>query len=270
MIFLNKHEIRIEKFPNNEAKVKDFEAAIQPDRNILELRYTNDCDLIRLMFVKWHIDELQAPCTLIISYMPYSRMDRKIEGDIFTLQHICRFINMLKFTKVVVVEPHSQVTLDLLERATAIFPVIDWLPGIMHDIGFTQSDHIVFPDKGAAARYQSSGLQHVCVFEKSRNQVTGQIEGMFLKEGAIRRGAKCIIIDDLCSAGGTFLMAANILREAGAGAIFLIVTHIEPAVFDGRLLDSDSPVSRIYASNSMMHQPHPKIEYLPVHIDRYV
>jgi ribose-phosphate pyrophosphokinase len=270
MIILNQREISTERFPNNETKVPDFEADIRPDRNLLEFKYTDDGDLIRLMFVKWRMDELRAACTLIIRYMPYSRMDRKIEGSLFTLQYVCRFINMLQFAKVIVVEPHSQKTMDLLERATAVYPVMDWLPAVRQDMGFTDGDRIVFPDKGAVKRYRRRDFPHCCVFEKKRNPATGRIEGMKLVEGTVPPGAKCIIMDDLCSAGGTFFMAGNMLREQGAGEIALVVSHCEPAIFAGKLLDSDSPVSRIYTGDSMMNRPHPKIKYLPLTIDCYV
>ena len=267
---LNQQEIVTERFPNNETKVWDIDDKILPDRNILELKYTDDGDLVRLMFVKWRLDELHTPCRLVIHYMPYSRMDRKIEGCFYTLQYVCRFINSLHFNKVVVVEPHSRMTLKLLERAKAIYPVMDWLPAILQKTGFTDNDRIVFPDKGAADRYRNSGLKNICVFEKTRNPVTGRIEGMKLKKGTIVPGAKCIIIDDLCSAGGTFFMAGNILRELGAGEVLLVVAHCEPTVFNGLLLADNSPVNRIFTSASMMNRQHPKIEYLPIDIDRYV
>ena len=286
MLLLNQQEISAEQFPNNETKVKDFDENILPDRNVLEFKYFDDSDLIRLMFVKWRLDELQTPCTLVIRYMPYSRMDRKIPGSLFTLQYVCRFINILQFKEVVVIEPHSQKTMELLEHAVAVYPVMDWLPDIMTEIGFSDNDRIVFPDKGAAERYRNYGLkdscvfektrnpitgrQDICVFEKTRNPITGRIEGMKQKEGTIPQGAKCIIIDDLCSAGGTFLLAGNSLRENGAGEVYLIVSHCEPTVFDGKLLADDSPIDRIYTSDSMMNRPHRKIKYLPVNIDRYV
>ena len=167
-------------------------------------------------------------------------------------------------------EPHSQKTMELLERSVAVYPVMDWLPDIMTEIGFTDNDRIVFPDKGAAERYRNYDLQDSCVFEKTRNPITGRIEGMKQKEGTIPQGAKCIIIDDLCSAGGTFLLAGNSLRESGAREVYLIVSHCEPTIFDGKLLADDSPIDRIYTSDSMMNRPHRKIKYLPVNIDRYV
>lgn len=83
MLTLNGTKLLTERFPNNETKVKDFENAIVDGQNILEFKYVNDEDLVTLMFAKKRIDEFNVPCTLFIWYMPYSRMDRKIEGDLF-------------------------------------------------------------------------------------------------------------------------------------------------------------------------------------------
>lgn len=269
MILINKQPIITEQFPNRETKVKDFDSLIQKE-NLVQFTYQEDGDLIRLMFVKQRLDEENAQAVLLISYMPYSRMDRKIEGDLFTLKYICEFINNLKFSKVFVVEPHSRKTIDLLEKSVAIYPALDWLPQVMHELHFTENDRIVFPDKGAAARYQDSGYPNVCIFEKTRNAVTGRIENMVLKEGTLPEGAKCIIVDDLCSAGGTFLWASSILKEMGASDITLMVTHCETSVFSGKLLDDDSPLNRMFTSTSMMDIQHSKVNYITLNIENYV
>lgn len=269
MIVLNKQEVMTEKFPNNETKVKDFDTVIKKD-NLLEFTYREDGDLIRLMFIKRRIEENGASCKLIIHYMPYSRMDRKIEGDLFTLQYVCQFINSLNFSKVYVVEPHSSKTIELLDHSIAIYPAQDWLPQIMKDLKFTDNDRIVFPDKGAAARYQDCNYKNICVFEKTRNPATGKIENMILKEGSVSKGVKCIIVDDLCSAGGTFAWAGSILKDMGASDVTLVVTHCEPAIFSRKLLDEDSPIDRIYASRSMMENEHAKINYINLNIENYV
>lgn len=230
MILLNKQEIKTEQFPNKETKIKDFDQVIQKD-NLLEFTYREDSDLIHLMFVKYRLDEEKVNCNLLINYMPYSRMDRKIETDLFTLKYVCQFINNMKFDKVYVIEPHSNVTINLLNNSIAIYPALKWLPKLMKELKCTDDDRIIFPDKGAAARYRNSELKNICVFEKTRNPLTGHIENMILKEGTIPKGAKCIIIDDLCSAGGTFLWAGNILKEMGASEIYLLVTHCEKQYF---------------------------------------
>lgn len=267
MLRLNGYEIETERFANNEARVKDFEEHILlEERNVLEFRYFNDEDLILLMFVKKRIDEFNVPCTLFIWYMSYSRMDRKIEGDLFNLKYICDYINWLDFAHIVVMEPHSDKTLELLERATAVYPVKDWI----RPENLEQNVQIVFPDKGAVARYSECGYPNVCVMQKTRNPFNGWITDMHLKEGNVIPGSKCIIIDDLCATGGTMYRAANILKENGAGEIILVVSHCEPKVFDGELLKDDSPISKIYTSRSIMSIEHPKIQYMDIDVMKYV
>lgn len=270
MIKLNGHEIKTERFPNNETKVKDFEDTIIKGRNILEFRYVTDEDLLKLMFVKQRIDEFKVTCVLFVWYMPYSRMDRKIEGDLFTLQYVCHFINWMKFEKVVVMEPHSNETMMRLIRSTPVYPVTDWLPKVKREVGFSQNDHIIFPDKGAAARYADSNYSNICIMEKKRNPITGKIEDMHLKEGKVNPGAKCIIIDDLCSKGGTFAWAGNILKSLGASEVYLVVSHCEETIFEGTLLTKDSPISKVYTSKSIMCKEHPNIVYMDVAVMVYV
>lgn len=269
MIKLNGYEIQTERFPNNETRVKDFEQQIFVKgmrENVLEFQYFNDEDLVLLMFVKKRIDEFNVPCTLFIWYMSYSRMDRKIEGDLFNLKYICDFINWLDFAKVIVMEPHSDKTMQMLKNATAVFPVKDWIKQDKLD----KNVQIIFPDKGAVARYSDCGYKNVCVMEKRRNPFTGWIEDLHLKEGTIIPGSKCIIIDDLCATGGTMLRAANILKEKGAGEIVLVVSHCEKKVFDGDLLKDNSPISEIYTSKSIMNIEHPKIQYMDIDVMGYV
>lgn len=270
MLVLNGKELATERFPNNETKVKDFKDSVVKGMNVLEFKYTSDEDLITLMFVKGRLDEFKVKCTLFIWYMPYSRMDRKIDGDLFTLQYVCEFINQMKFAKVIVMEPHSEETMKRLKNAMDVYPVKVWLPSVQKEIGFSENDHIVFPDNGAAKRYANSGYQNICIMEKKRDPKTGKLKGMNLKKGKVNPGSKCIIIDDLCSKGGTFALASEILKSKGASEVYLVVSHCEETIFRGRLLGEDSLIDRIYTSTSMMSKSHPKIKFLTVPVEEYV
>ena len=271
MLKLNGNELLTGRFPNEELEAKDLEYALIEGENVLEFKFDTNEDLIHLMFVKKRLDELGVRCTLFIWYMPYSRMDRKIDGVLFTLKYVCEYINWLNFAKVIVMEPHSDVTMELLERAKAIYPVKDWLPNVQKEIGFSDKDHIVFPDKGAAARYADCGYPNVCIMEKHRflNAEGRRRMSMILKEGKVNPNSKCIIIDDLCSKGGTFSMAADILKQNGASEVFLIVSHCEKNIFNGKLLKENSAIEAIYTSRSMMDDVHPMINYMPVDVMEY-
>lgn len=266
MLKLNGKQIVTQRFPNNETKVKDFEEYIERKENILELKYFNDEDLITLMFVKKRIDEAYARCALFVWYMPYSRMDRKIDGDLFTLKYICDFINWLRFTKVVIMEPHSVRTVQMLDRVRDIYPVTDWIKAEE----LPENVQIVFQDKAAACRYAHSKYKDVCIMEKRRDPITGKIEDMHIKEGKVLPGAKCIIIDDLCSQGGTFAWAGSILKDAGAAEVVLVVSHCEETIFKGTLLKENSPIDMVYTSTSIMDKEHPKIKYMDVDVASYM
>ena len=102
-----------------------------------------------------------------------------------------------------------------------------------------------------------------------KSVITGNIEDMRLKEGKVNPGSKCIIIDDLCSKGGTFAWAGSILKSLGASEVYLIVSHCEETIFNGKLLTEDSPISKVYTSTSIMCKEHPNIEYMDVNVANY-
>ena len=169
---LNGEQIKILLFPNNEVKISEFRHLIRVDGdNVFEFQFRDNTSLLVLLIVAEILLELGAKCRLKIDYMPYSRMDHDIEGDIQTLPYICRMINRYDcFTEVTVVEPHSDRTLELLDKSKAFFPVPTWLSEIKAQIGFNEeTDHIVFPDKNAAKRYENYGFKNVIVFDKERD-----------------------------------------------------------------------------------------------------
>ena len=93
MITVNGVEIKFTTFPNGETNVdgESIILAYNSSRGItvdkVVLKYENDSDLIKLMFVQKHLNI--NFCELVITYMPYSRQDR-IEGEsVFTLKHVC-------------------------------------------------------------------------------------------------------------------------------------------------------------------------------------
>lgn len=273
MLKINGNIIVTEKYPNHETKVKDFIGNIDKDECLLELKYETDEDLIALMFAKKRLDTMGIKTKLFIWYMPYSRMDRDITGDLYTLNYICEFIGILSFEQVIVMEPHSQQTVTLLKKygvnVKDIYPVKEWIYQVMTETNFGLLDHIVYPDKGAQNRYADIELPNLITFDKTRNSQTGEIEAISLSDGNINKNSSCIIIDDLCSKGGTFISVGNTLKEYGVKNISLLVAHCEDTVFDGYLLNNDSPIDMIYTSNSILTRTHSKIKQLPLEVKKY-
>ncbi|WMT39306.1 hypothetical protein RE628_17795 [Paenibacillus sp. D2_2] len=118
-------------------------------------KYENDSDLIKLLFVKSFLDShFCKECLLTIVYMPYSRMDRVQDASVFALKYVSKMINDMHFDYVKVIEPHSDVTMALLDRSIANSPTTFLLHEVMMELDFDiENDYLFFPDQGTQKRF---------------------------------------------------------------------------------------------------------------------
>lgn len=261
MLKLNGVELGLQQFPNGETRINGDEILKQmADFNTLAWKYEEDGDLIKLMFVKSYLDDRRARCSLTIYYMPYSRMDR-IEGtSAFTLKYTAALINSLNFESVTVIEPHSDVTLALLDRSIGKYPTVQLLDQVTAEIGFDpEQDYLFFPDAGAQKRYSKVRGYKELVGFKSRDFQTGEIKSLEIVGNADRECFKVLIVDDLCSYGGTFMLSAEKLKEIGASHIYLLVGHCEKSIYKGKVLESDL-IDKVFTTDTILYQAeHEKI-----------
>jgi ribose-phosphate pyrophosphokinase len=90
------------------------------------------------------------------------------------------------------------------------------------------------------------------VAHKERDFNTGHIKSLDLIGGYNESGNKAIIVDDLCSKGGTFILTANALRERGFKEIYLVVAHAEDAIFKGDVFAANSPITKVFCTDSII------------------
>jgi len=258
MIKLNGEEFKEKKFPNGESLV-DFANSNECRRERIDVEYyfDGDASLIQLMFIKKELDYINknAKINLYIKYMPYARMDRRMEEFAFTLKHVCDFINELNFNKIIVDEAHSDMTLGLLNDSYQNLTSLKVLEKAMFDIKFDfEKDYIVLPDTGAEKRYlkplQKCWIKNIMVGVKNRDLQSGNIISFDLLGTNDMRGGRAIIIDDLCSKGGTFLATAQKLKERNCSEIYLAIAHLEDNVHTGDLPKSDL-IDGVYATKSI-------------------
>lgn len=165
-------------------------------------------------------------------------MDRANTDYSFSLMAIISLINSFKFTDVVIREPHSVISLDLINDSISD----DWCERHIKTAALSSgADSIFFPDKGAASRYTVSDMP-VSFGEKSRDFKTGRITDFRINGGITEN---ILIVDDICSKGGTFIFAAKKLREAGAKTVSLIVAYCEENVHNGNIFDY---IDKLYTS----------------------
>ncbi|MCR8636606.1 ribose-phosphate pyrophosphokinase [Paenibacillus radicis (ex Xue et al. 2023)] len=266
MIQLNGVVLEFKLFPNGETLV-DGEQILNHanELNIVTFKYENDSDLIKVMFLKNYLDDLNFKASLVVYYMPYSRMDRVEGASAFTLKYVSNFINSLNFDKVTLIEPHSDVSLALINKSTARYPSVELLDKVIAEVGFNlHEDYLFFPDAGAQKRYgKVKGYQQLVGF-KVRDFQTGQIRKLDIVGSVERKGFKVIIVDDLCSYGGTFILSAEKLKEIGASEIYLLVGHCEKSIYKGKILETDT-IDKVFTTNSMLDQAdHEKIHVFEI------
>ena len=119
-----------------------------------------------------------------------------------------------------------------------------------------------YPDAGSMKRYSSAVHLPYAFGIKNRDWETGEIKGLDLS-GEIDQlpGKDILIVDDICSRGGTFYYSAKKLKEAGVGKIYLYITHCENTIYEGELLKNNGLVEKIYTTDTILtNLESPKIE----------
>ena len=252
MLYVNEEMIIQDQFPDHTLLVKFDPTGLT---NVtISWYYESDSELFTLICLKRHLDQHNIKCKLYMPYVPHARMDRvKAPGDVFTLKYFCEVINSLNFIEVKILDVHSNVTPALLERVIQmdVMPIIDAALD-KFDRGNTA---IYFPDEGAMKRYADNlGDAYPIAFGiKQRDWATGAIKGVQVMNPENIVGKDVLIIDDICSYGGTFYHSAKALKAAGAKTVSLYVTHCENNIEGGRIFDNPELIDKIYTTGTLNH-----------------
>jgi ribose-phosphate pyrophosphokinase len=241
MLYLNEKLVNFTKFSNGESILNLKELSIKPFNNIYWI-YENDEEFFHLFLLKNAVEKTttQSNCALIIHYFPHSRMDRENNEYAFSLKTAAQLINNMNFYKVIINEPHSDVTPALINNSS----VINWcLAALKETIEKSKCDSLFFPDGSAAKRYANKSNLPYGIGNKLRNFKTGEITN-YSVIGEI--GENVLIVDDLCSKGGTFINASKHLKKHGAKEVNLLVAHLENTVFSGNIFEH---INKIYTSS---------------------
>lgn len=179
---------------------------------------------------------------LVLPYVPYARQDRvAVAGEPFSAAVFCSLVNSLRFDSVTVMDPHSAVVVDLLERVVVV-PAAELVGPALERAGrrdLLEQAVLVAPDAGATPRVKAvaqalSAYRHgqgapdaevqVVQALKKRDPVTGRLSAPELAQ-AIPTDRPLLVVDDICDGGGTFIQLAQVLREHTQAPLYLYVTH---------------------------------------------
>lgn len=264
MIRINNKKVGINYFPDGTLLLKEAvtdvlstdQKTINDKSAEIEIRwnYENNEELLAVYFLTKHI-QAAGYHNLILNmpYIPNARQDRvKNPEDVFTLKYFAELINSLDFMEVRVLDAHSNVSLALIDRVKQDTPQ-KYIEKVIGEIEQKNGKKplMFYPDEGAGKRYSGMIALPYCFGIKNRDWNTGEIKSLSVAGGTeLIAGSDVLIVDDICSYGGTFVYSAEALAALGAKDIYLFVSHCEENALKGKLCEC-TRIRQIYTTDSI-------------------
>lgn len=197
---------------------------------------------------------------LYIPYFPAARQDRvMIKGEPLSVKVYADIINSLGFKKIVIFDAHSEVTPAVLNNCEVVANH-KFIAQVIAAIG--SESILISPDGGALKKiYKLSeylGGIEVVECSKSRNIKTGKLSGFKVYADDLT-GRNCLIVDDICDGGGTFIGLAEELKNKNAGKLYLAVSH---GIFSKGFDELSRSFEKIFTTNSVKEFTHPSLQQI--------
>jgi len=221
-INLNSGEgVQITIFPDSQPHI-NIPNITEDDEVKVICSFTEPSKLLQLLETSNALDNLFAiKKILVIPYLMAARYDRlMVPGDSVDLKVVADMVNMCGFQKVFLYDVHSDVALLLIKNAVAITN-----EALVR--AFNKPDAVLIcPDAGASKKVGkyfgwNSNIKDIVYCSKNRELSTGKLT-LEILEPQECTNRNCVIIDDICDGGGTFLAIAEKIQPAH---LTLIVTH---------------------------------------------
>lgn len=246
------HECFTFKGGEEHIKIKEFHPHLPV---IITHRVNSSTDLMRVVMATDALRRIgHREIHLYMPYLPYARQDRvMVKGEPLSVKVFAQIINSCNFDSVTVLDPHSDVGPALFDRIQ-IDTNHDFVQRAFHDLHLQGIDHnqiaVISPDAGAYKKIyktceaaQFTGSLILC--NKVRNLKTGEIIKMTFDSDPTDK--VCVIIDDICDGGRTFIELGKQLKDRGAKSVILIVTH---GIFSYGTEPLEGTIDSVYSTDS--------------------
>ncbi len=222
IVDLNKSKgVRFILFPDNQPHVI-VDLVTKSDEVTVICSITNSLKMMHLLQTANAIDHLNArKKLLVIPYLMGARYDRVMaNGDSCDIEVIASLINACQFEQVILFDVHSELSLRLIRNSTHINN------RQLVELYDREDAVVICPDTGASKKVQdylkwNKHLSTIVYCTKTRDLATGKII-LEVREPEKCKDRNCVIIDDICDGGATFLAIAGQIRPMH---LTLIVTH---------------------------------------------
>lgn len=259
-------------------------------RVLFTARPTNPSDLMRVLLAPsaWGVDVgVGVGVEMFLPYMPHARQDRRaVPADAESLLVMQDLLRAAGYRRIHVFDMHNPEALGSTGSAFEKTTVKNHFPShflaevvLQEHIMGSGQPLVVVPDHGMMRRlmtivahegygpspsaFAGMMIRHeVMVCEKTRDAQTGALSVNVPRDCTVSRRT-CVIVDDICDGGGTFVPIIKALYERGADRVVLAVSH---GLFTkGMKPLKDAGLAKVYTTNSWPYTPTPKVK-LPVHI----
>ncbi len=208
--------------------------------------FFHEMEIMHLAQLKDLLDAYHIEANLHIKYLPYARADKPVSNmTTFGLHTFARILNAMNFNEIIILDPHSDMAVKLIQNAISIYPTNE----VWHAAQSTKAQLYIFPDEGAKRKYRSIyGDCPSLSAQKKREQSTGKIiEYTFEHKIPEDKKSSVLIIDDLCDGGATFVLLAKKLKDQNVENINLFVTH---GIFSNGLRElKNAGIKRIFTAD---------------------
>lgn len=213
--------------------------------------YSGDHSIIQLLLLTDALKRHGAEVIdLYVPYFPGARQDRVCnQGEALSVKVYADIINQQNFNRVFIFDPHSDVTAAVLNKSQ-IVKNHQLIKQVIAEIA--EEVVLISPDAGSNKKIfelsvQLGGLE-VIRADKVRDVSNGRIIDTEVYCDHLG-GKTCVIIDDICAGGRTFMELAKKLKAKNAGRIILIVSHYEGVASEGDLRASG--IDAVFTTNSL-------------------
>lgn len=240
--------VRLKLYPDNQPHVNILREVGIYQNISLTVSLTDSLKVLQMQLTANAIERsFNKKAELRIPYLMGARFDHKMEdGDSIDIEVIADIINNLHFDEVHLFDVHSDVSTSLIKNSINFKN--DFLVSAYH----AENAVLICPDQGATKKmlgYQvlNTSLKEVVYCTKTRDVSNGNLTIKVLEPERCE-GRHCVIIDDICDGGGTFLGIATQIKPK---SMTLIVSH---GIFSQGFATLEKYFGRIITTNSLRKQ----------------
>ncbi|MBS1636681.1 MAG: ribose-phosphate pyrophosphokinase [Bacteroidetes bacterium] len=253
-LFESNETVELKKFAGGECHVKFLKEFNDTDKVRINTRLNSSDDIMNLCLA---VDALRnmyvGYIEVFIPYIPYARQDRiMVVGEPLSVKVFAGIINSLNLNRVIVFDAHSDVSVALINNCTNItnHAMVRHFLDVLNLRDFV----LVSPDLGAYKKVDklASKLDYkgrIATGIKVRDLSTGQIIKSDVNTDDLK-GKACVVVDDICDGGRTFIELGTALKAKDAGELYFIASH---GIFSHNALDrlKEAGYKSVCSSNSI-------------------